>query len=290
MKDLAGKTAVVTGAASGIGRALVLRMLEEGMRVVAADIDEAGVETLAQAAPDIAAVGCDVTDPASCENLAQAAWDRFGGVHVLCNNAGVIGRFAPLWDQDPDDWRWLFSVNVFGVANMLRAFVPRLIAQDAPAHIVNTASEAAFSSRAFVGVYHASKHAVLAISETLAQELEEEGAPIRVSVLCPGGVDTRVLDAARNRPGDLAPERAEAGAAAALRARYGRQLPDAMAPEDVAGAVIDGVRNDRFYIFSHPEVARLAADRAEAVANDTYPTLPPRLAAALHRDLSRSTR
>lgn len=290
MKDFVGKTGVVTGAASGIGRALVLRMLEEGMRVVAADVDEAGVEALAQDLPDVAAVRCDVTDAASCERLAQAAWDRFGGVHVLCNNAGVIGRFAPLWDQDPDDWRWLFSVNVFGVANVLRAFVPRLLAQDAPAHIVNTASEAAFSARAFVGVYHASKHAVLAISETLAQELEEEGASVRVSVLCPGGVDTRVLDAARNRPDDLSPEREEAGAAAALRARYGRQLPAAMAPEDVASAVIDGIRNERFYIFSHPEVAQLAAERAEAVANDTYPRLPPRLAAALQRDLSGSTR
>ena len=287
MKDFSGKIGVVTGAASGIGRALVQRMLDEGMRVVAADVDEAGIDALAADSPDVAAVRCDVTDPASCEHLAQAAWDRFGGVDVLCNNAGVIGRFAPVWDQDPDDWRWLFSVNVLGVANMLRAFVPRLLAQDAPAHIVNTASEAAFAARAYVGVYHASKHAVLAISETVAQELEEEGTPIRVSVLCPGGVDTRVLDAARNRPGDLSPEREEAGAAAALRARYGRQLPAAMAPEDVASAVIDGIRNERFYIFSHPEVAELAAERAEAVANDTYPRLPPRLAAALQRDLSR---
>ena len=290
MKDLAGKTAVVTGAASGIGRALVLRMLDEGMRVVAADVDEAGIDALAEDSPDVAAVPCDVTDPSSCERLAQAAWDRWGGVHVLCNNAGVIGRFAPVWDQDPDDWRWLFSVNVMGVANVLRAFVPRLLAQDAPAHIVNTASEAAFTARAFVGVYHASKHAVLAISETLAQELEEEGGSVRVSVLCPGGVDTRVLDAARNRPGSLAPERDSTGVAGALRSRYGRQLPDAMAPEDVASAVIDGIRNDRFYIFSHPEVAQLAADRAEAVANDAYPRLPPRLAAALQRDLSGSTR
>ena len=138
-----------------------------------------------------------MTDPSSCERLAVAAWERFGGVHVLCNNAGVIGRFAPVWDQDPEDWDWLFSVNVLGVANMLRAFVPRLLDQGAAAHIVNTASEAAFTARAFVGVYHASKHAVLALTEALAQELEEEGAPVRVSVLCPGGVNTRVLDAAR---------------------------------------------------------------------------------------------
>ncbi len=290
MKDLTGRTGVVTGAASGIGRALVLRMLAEDMRVVAADVDKAGIEALAAESSDIAAVHCDVTDPSSCERLAEAAWERFGGVHVLCNNAGVIGRFAPVWDQDPDDWRWLFSVNVLGVANMLRAFVPRLLSQGEPAHVVNTASEAAFTARAFVGVYHASKHAVLAISETLAQELEEQGAPIRVSVLCPGGVNTRVLDAARNRPGSLAPERESRGVAGALRARYGRQLPDAMAPRDVAGAVIDGIRNERFYVFSHPEVAQLAAERAEAVANDTYPALPARLSAALHRDLSGPSR
>lgn len=289
MRDLADKTAVVTGAASGIGRALVLGMVEEGMRVVATDVDEAGIAALAEESPDIAAVRCDVTDPSSCEHLAQAAWERFGGVHVLCNNAGVIGRFAPVWDQDPDDWRWLFSVNVLGVANMLRAFVPRLLSQGEPAHIVNTASEASFTSRAFVGAYHASKHAVLAVTETLAQELEEEGAPVRVSVLCPGGVNTGVLDAVRNRPADLAPERESTGTAGALRTRYGRQLPEAMDPRDVAHAVLDGIRNDRFYIFSHPEVARLAAERADAVAADTYPALPPRLAAALRRDLSGSS-
>ena len=285
MKDLRGKTAVVTGAASGIGRALVLRMLEEGMRVVAADVDEAGIAALAEVSPDIAAVPCDVTEPSSCERLAEAAWERFDGVHLLCNNAGVIGRFAPVWDQDPEDWNWLFSVNVLGVANMLRAFVPRLLAQREPAHIVNTASEAAFTARAYVSVYHASKHAVLALTEALAQELEEEGAPVRVSVLCPGGVNTRVLDAARNRPDDLAPEREVAGAAAALRARYGRQLPRAMAPEDVAATVIDGIRHERFYLFSHPEVAGLAGVRADAVANDTYPRLDARLSAALRRDL-----
>ena len=286
MKDLRGRVAVVTGAASGIGRALVLRMVDEGMRVGAADVDEAGIEALASESPDIAAIPCDVTEPSSCERLAEAAWARFGGVHLLCNNAGVIGRFAPVWDQDPDDWNWLFSVNVLGLANMLRAFVPRLLDQGAPAHIVNTASEAAFTARAYVGVYHASKHAVLAISETLAQELEEQGAPIRVSMLCPGGVSTRVLDAARNRPADLARERETTGAAAALRARYARDLPRSMAPEDVAEAVIDGVRQDRFYLFSHPDVAGLAALRADAVANDTYPTLNPRLAAALRRDLA----
>ena len=290
MKELSGKTGVVTGAASGIGRALVLRMLDEDMRVVAADVDETGIEALAAESPHIAAVPCDVTEPSSCERLAETAWERFDGVHLLCNNAGVIGRFAPVWDQDPEDWNWLFSVNVLGVANMLRAFVPRLLAQGVPAHIVNTASEAAFTARAYVGVYHASKHAVLALSEALAQELEQDGAPVRVSVLCPGGVNTQVLDAARNRPPDLARERGATGAAAALRARYERDLPRAMAPEDVAETVIDGVRNDRFYLFSHANVARLAGLRAEAVANDTYPTLDPRLAAALRRDLSDSRR
>ena len=285
MKDLSGKTGVVTGAASGIGRALVLRMLDEGMRVVAADVDEAGIEALAEVSPDIAAVPCDVTEPSSCERLADTAWERFDGVHLLCNNAGVIGRFAPVWDQDPEDWNWLFSVNVLGVANMPRAFVPRLLAQGVPAHIVNTASEAAFTARAYVSVYHASKHAVLALSEALAQELEQDGAPVRVSVLCPGGVNTQVLDAARNRPADLARERGASGAAAALRARYARDLPRAMAPEEVAATVIDGVRNDRFYLFPHANVARLAALRAEAVANDTYPRLDPRLSAALRGDL-----
>jgi NAD(P)-dependent dehydrogenase (short-subunit alcohol dehydrogenase family) len=283
MDPLADRVAVVTGAASGIGRALTLELVGEGMQVHAVDVDQAGLESLASESDAIAVAALDVADTEACEAFAARVFDQHGCVHLLINNAGVIGRFAPIWDQDPDDWRWMFSVNVFGIANMLRAFVPRMREQGAASHIVNTASEAAFAARAYVGVYHASKHAVLALTESLAQELEFEGAPIRVSVLCPGGVNTRVLDSERNRPSDLEAPRPATSHAAALRASYATALADAMSPKDVAGVVIDGIKQERFYLLPHPDVAKLPQTRADAVAQDHYPRVNPRLAERLKR-------
>ncbi|MCZ6890200.1 MAG: SDR family NAD(P)-dependent oxidoreductase [Gammaproteobacteria bacterium] len=287
MDNFTGKTVVITGAASGIGRAMANRLASEGARLVLADVEVDALETLrASLEADAIAVPCDVADSAACEMLAERAYQAFGATHLLLNNAGIMGRFAPIWDQDPDDWQWTFGVNVLGVANMLRAFVPRMLEQDDASHIVNTASEAALGSRAFVGVYHASKHAVLAITETLAQELGFMGADIRVSVLCPGGVDTKVLDASRNRPADFDPAREQDAAPDGLQAMYRRNLSRAMAPEQVADAVVEGVRKQRFYIFSHPEVADLAQTRADAVAKDIYPVLNEAMAARIRGEKS----
>ena len=281
MQKFTGKVAVVTGAASGIGRALALKLAEEGMHVIAADIAPDELDTLSASSQRIQAVVLDVTDSLACQSLAERIFTQHGSVHLLINNAGVIGRFAPIWDQDPDDWNWMLSVNVLGVANMLRAFVPAMREQGEAAHIVNTASEAAFAARAFVGVYHASKHAVLAMTETLAQELEFDHASIRVSVLCPGGVNTRVLESERNRPHSATLSRPSPPEAAALRANYATNLADAMPPETVADVVIDGIKHDRFYLLPHPEVATLPQARADAVARDEYPKLHPRMAERL---------
>lgn len=281
MKTLTGKIAVVTGAASGIGRALAIKLAAEGMDVIAVDVAPDELQTLSSQSQRIESVVVDVTDPTACAALADSVFERHGATHLLVNNAGVIGRFAPIWDQDPDDWNWVLSVNVLGIANMLRAFVVRMSEQGAAAHIVNTASEAAFGARAYVGVYHASKHAVLAMTESLAQELEFEGASIRVSVLCPGGVNTRVLDSARHRPPDAAPSRPVPPHAAALKANYAMNLADAMPPDAVADVVIDGIKHDRFYILPHPQVAKLPQARADAVVEDEYPQLDPRLAQRL---------
>lgn len=281
MDKLSDKVAIVTGAGSGIGRALAIQLHDEAMHVVAADVRADAVEALATQYPAIEPAPLDVTQPAACETLAEGVFARHGAVHLLVNNAGVIGRFAPIWDQDPADWQWALNVNVLGIANMLRAFVPRLRAQNSAAHIVNTASEAAFTSRAFVGVYHASKHAVLALTEALAQELDFEGADIRVSVLCPGGVKTDVLDTARSRPEHLDAIRPAEAGAAALERRYRQNLADAMAPEQVAKVVIEGIRNNRFYLLPHPQVAALPRARADAVEQDRYPQLAETLAAQL---------
>ena len=289
MQELTGKVAVVTGAASGIGRALALKFVAEGMHVIAADIARDELETLSASSQHIQTAALDVADSSACQSLAERIFTHHGAVHLLINNAGVIGRFAPFWDLDPDDWNWMLSVNVLGVANMLRAFVPGMREQGEAAHIVNTASEAAFAARAFVGVYHASKHAVLAISETLAQELEFDQSPIRVSVLCPGGVNTRVLESERNRPLSATRSRPSPPEAAALRASYATNLADAMSPETVADVVIDGIKQDRFYLLPHPEVATLPQARADAVARDEYPKLNPRMAERLRESPTHST-
>jgi NAD(P)-dependent dehydrogenase (short-subunit alcohol dehydrogenase family) len=286
MRDLAGRVAVVTGAGSGIGRALAGALTAEGMRLVITDIERAALaetEALLRAeGATVLPVCADVASYSDVDAVARATIDRFGAVHLLCNNAGVTGRFAPLWEQDGAEWEWLLGVNLRGVINGIRAFVPRMLAQGGDCHIVNTASEASFTVRPYVGPYHATKHAVLAVSETLALELHMAGAAIGVSVLCPGGVNTRVLDAARNRPGAPSSEqRAAAGYAAALERQYRRGLAAAMPPAQVAEAVVAAVKQQQFYIFTHP----VLKDRILARARDTVAGLTPLLDAAFEQRL-----
>ena len=211
-------------------------------------------------------------------NLSAEVYKQYDNVHLLINNAGVMGPMAPLWELETSDWDWVFNVNVKGTANGIRSFVPRMLAQTDPSHIVNTASEASFVARAFVGVYHSSKHAVLAMTETLAQELNFMEEKIRVSVLCPGAVNTAVMEADRNRPDDLAKLTGKNMTGDKLLQVYHRSLAHGLAAENVASLVIDGVRENRFYLFPHPEVAGLAAARAEAVKSDRYPEFDPALA------------
>lgn len=277
MRNLAGRVAVVTGAGSGIGRALAVALAAERMDLVLTDV-EPGALAESEALIDaegaaVLAVRADVASYGDVEAVAQAAIDRFGAVHLLCNNAGVAGRFAPLWEQHAAEWEWLLGVNLWGVINGIRAFVPRMLDQGGDCHIVNTASEASFTVRPYVGPYHATKHAVLAVSETLALELQMAGAPIGVSVLCPGAVLTRVLDSARNRPARMpAGEAASPGYAAALERQYRRSLAAAMPPERVAVEAVTAVKENRFYVFPHP----VLRDRILARARDTVAGLTPR--------------
>ena len=268
-----GRVAVVTGAASGIGRALAEEFAAAGSAVVVADIDGAEAEVVASGIQatggEAAAVTVDVSGAAAVDGLAATTLERFGRVDVLCNNAGV-STFNLLRDQTLDDWRWVFDVNVWGVVHGLQSFVPVMRRQGTPAHIVNTASMAGLlSGVVFIGPYAATKVAVVSISETLAQELALDGVPIGVSVLCPSSVDTRVMESERGRPAALGTEhRTDAAESFRLAIRDSFTGPTGLTPAAVAAMTIDAIRAGRFWIITHPgERAAVEARFTNALAN-----------------------
>ena len=248
MENLKGKTAVVTGGASGIGRALCLALAGEGAHVVVADIDEAGMaETAAgvkKAGTKALTVKTDVTKLDSVRALAERAWAEMGGVHIVCNNAGVAVH-GSLESATHRDWEWVLAVNLWGVIHGVEAFVPRMIAQRQPGHVVNTASMAGLIASQGLGVYNTSKYAVVGLSETLHKDLRPHD--IGVSILCPMGVSTNIRTSERNRPLDLQnPKGPEDNDWFQLIGRY-------LEPEDVAGRVLRAVRANRLYVITHEE-------------------------------------
>jgi len=259
MQDLAGKVSVVTGGASGIGRGLCTSLAAAGCAVIVADIDVAGAEAVAaklrEGGARAQAAAVDVADPKSVERLAEESVRDFGAVHVVCNNAGVIVG-GSLQEATESDWRWVLDVNVRGVIHGCRTFVPRLLDQGQGGHIVNTASVGGFLSGPGLGVYCTSKYAVVAFTEALRAELDASG--IGVSVLCPGGVRTRLIEADRNRPAAFAES---SGRAEALRPA----LESGIEPEVVGECAVAGIRANRDYIFTHPEYREIIARRFETV-------------------------
>jgi len=283
MKLEAGKVAVVTGAASGIGLGLARRFAEDGLHVVLADVEE---EALASAATGISALGVetlavptDVSDHEAVEALADAAVERFGAVHVVCNNAGVSSGADP-WFGPLEAWGWVMGVNLWGVIHGIRAFLPILINQG-EGHIVNTASIAGLNPGSGP-IYAASKHAVVALSEELFKTTKIVGLPVGVSVLCPGWVRTSIMDADRNWPASLGEIPSRAPAAEAMRPHYDRAIGDGMDPAAVADLVAEAVESGRFWVLPHPEFVELAVRRwhriAERLDPDTgvdVPGFPP---------------
>ena len=265
MQELQDRVAVVTGAASGIGRGMARAFASEGMRLVLSDVAAAPLEAVAEelrgAGSGVTTVVTDVSDAASVDALADRAFAEAGAVHVLCNNAGVLNDNVPTWESSAADWDWVIGVNLMGVAHGIRAFVPRMIEGSAPGHVVNTASMAGLMSGTANALYIASKHAVVSISECIQNELNYAKAPIGVSVLCPGPVKTQIVEADRNRP--AAPPVSER--ARADRARFQRFLDGGIDPDNVGQLVVGAIREERFYVLTHPHWDALIRARFEAI-------------------------
>ena len=280
MERLTGRVAVVTGGASGIGRALAETFGREGMKVVLADVEADALAATARALEEsgvaVLAVETDVTEPASVDRLAQRTLDRFGGVHVVCNNAGVFAG-GLCWSQPLEDYRWVLGVNMWGVIHGVRTFVPIMLERGEEGHVVNTASMAALTANPYAAAYHMSKHAVLALSEVLYHELRGLGAKIGVSALCPEAVATSIDRAERNRPAEL---RAPAAPPSpdvelvngAIRAAVAGGIPTSV----IADRVLRAVKEDRFYVLSDQDTWRRSCDsRLDDIRLARNPTFVP---------------
>lgn len=269
--------AVVTGAASGIGFGLSERFASEGMRVVMADIEEPALEEAAEVligrGGEVLPVPTDVSRPEQVDALRDRTLETFGAVHVLCNNAGVAGLGRPLWDLTPGEWAWVLGVNLWGVINGIRSFLPALREQDA-AHVVNTASVAGLVA-GILGPYSVTKHGVVALSEALYFQLLQHGAGVGVSVLCPGWVKTRIVDSDRNRPAELGPPAELEPTQAAVREVGRQRVESGIEPAEVAAYVVDAIRAGRFYVLTHPEMNDAIRRRAEEVLAGGPPGLAP---------------
>ncbi|WP_374304418.1 SDR family NAD(P)-dependent oxidoreductase [Ferrovibrio sp.] len=277
MKIETGQVAVITGGASGIGFALAKALLARGVQIALVDIEapaltEAAAELSAQQpGGNVAAFTADVSDAATMTALANEVASRFGGVDLLVNNAGVGGLLGPIWDSHPNDWPWVFGVNVFGVVNGLRAFLPGMLAreragQHAPGHVLNVASLAGLTAPPFLTAYTASKHAVVGLSESLAQELAIVQSRIRVSTVCPGVVRSRIKESGRNRPPALAgASRTPPEMLARIEAAFAAQMQNPMEGDAFAARVLAGIEANEPLILTHPAENAHALARLEGV-------------------------
>ena len=271
--ELDGRVAVITGAASGLGAAMAHRFAAARMRLVLADIEHAPLERLAgeltDGGTDVHTMVVDVRDGASVAALADLAYARCGAVHVLCNNAGVAAG-GRAWEMTEADWSWVLGVDLWGVIHGVRAFVPRMIAGGEPGHVVNTGSMTSLLAVPGLAAYGAAKSAVASLSESLSLDLEAEGADIGVSVLCPGYVETRIRDSARNRPDDVAE-----AAPPRPRTRTTDGVTPRMTAADVADEVAHAVIHRDFWILTHRDYRPLIRARAEGIGAGGRPRTPP---------------
>jgi NAD(P)-dependent dehydrogenase (short-subunit alcohol dehydrogenase family) len=277
MKELKGKVAAVTGAASGLGRAMALAFADEGMHVALGDVAGAAEVFVAVRAKGVSAISMtlDVSKAQEVEAFAELIDKDLGGAHVVCNNAGV-SPLGAAWETSLDDWRWIVDVNLWGVIHGVRSFVPRLLKRN-EGHVVNTASVAGIINPPGSSAYNVTKHAVVALSETLHHDLRERGSAVGVSVLCPAYVPTGIADSERNRP---------AGTQATMKTKEilarEQMLKKAvssgrLSADDVAKAVVQAVKEERFYILTHPRIKGAIGARMEDILNERTPRNPMQL-------------
>ncbi len=275
MKEFKNRVAVVTGAASGIGRGIADRCQQAGMKIVLADIEEETLKKteveLKTAGADTLAVLTDVSKAEDIESLAKKTLDAFGAVHLLFNNAGVcVNTRTSISENTLADWEWIMGVNLWGVIHCLRKFVPIMLQQKTVGHIVNTASIAGFMSTPGMGIYHVTKHGIVTLSETLYHELKLKESMIGVSVLCPGFVRTQILESERNRPTDLRNPSNNKNA----DQEFENVIQEGMTPEQVTEKVFNAIQENKFYIFTHPEFKKIFQLRFEDILQERNPTLP----------------
>ena len=273
MDALTGKTAVITGAASGIGLSLARRFGTEGMKLVMADIEPdalaAASASLRTAGIEVVTQVTDVSKGDQVDELGRVALDAFGAVHLVCNNAGVGGG-GLINTLTTADWEWVLGVNLWGVIHGMRVFLPMLLEQG-EGHIVNTASVAGLFAAPFMGPYNASKFAVVAISETAYNELAMTGSQVGVSVLCPSWVKTRIHESARNRPDDLRNDDDDGATESLVAEAIEGFISGGLSPEAVADQVADAVAAKRFYILTHPDSKQMVRQRMDAILDGAPP-------------------
>jgi NAD(P)-dependent dehydrogenase (short-subunit alcohol dehydrogenase family) len=299
MKRFEGRVAVITGAASGLGRAFADRAAQLGMKLVLADVDtralERAADELQAAGAEVLAMVVDVSKGEHVEELADAAMIRFHGVHLVFNNAGV-GAGGLVWENTEADWEWVLGVNLWGTIHGVRVFTPLMLdcARRDPGyegHIVNTASMAGLLNPPAMGVYNVSKHAVVSLSESLYHDLRLVDARVQASVLCPYFVPTGIGHSEAHRPHDLQNDAAPTASQQAAHALINKAVESGkVSAADVAAITFDGIREGRFYLYSHPQALGAVAERMDAIVQGKPPADPyaatPQLTQMLRSQLS----
>lgn len=281
MRNFKNKVAVITGAASGIGRGLALHCGQKEMKVVLADVEQDALLSLETemktAGADTTAVSTDVSKAEDVKILAKKTFEKYGRVDLLFNNAGVSAG-SSLWESTKNDCEWVIGVNLWGVINCIRKFVPLMLEQNTSCHIVNTSSITGLSTYHPSALYQLTKHGIVALSEQLYHDLALRGAKIKVSVLCPGFVNTNIMDAERNRPdkylNDIS-ETEQIPGSVEMESFFRQMIESGMSPAKVAEHVFKAINDENFFVFTHSELKSLIQMRMNDILQERNPTLPP---------------